>query len=77
MECKFCEDIHFLNQLHADEEKADKKINHQYSVSLVSKKSRGKTLLGAYTFAGYKLNYCPECGKNISYGERKVDADDK
>ena len=76
-ECVFCRELKshqnindFLRD-HGDE--SDKGIKHEYTVAIVIRtwnKDRGKrhavrTTDYRYRGIGYKLNFCPECGRDL------------
>ena len=75
--CKFCEslenwqDIHKFDNAHAPK---DEKKKHEYRVALLiyswcpkHKTKRQASRLADYRSKGlgYKLNYCPECGRRM------------
>lgn len=77
--CKFCDALSFYKAFHS---RADTiKEFHEYNVALVIRswtKEKGKkraSRLADYRYQGigYKLNYCPECGKTIR--KRREDSD--
>lgn len=83
-ECKFCEALTSwvnVNDFYADE-KPDPELGtycHEYTVALVirswyqkrGKRHAGRTVDYRYRGLGFKLNYCPECGKSL--GQRRAD----
>ena len=74
-ECKFCEslaDHKRIENFWAEED--DEPSKYEYTVALVirswkpsvrSKRDAGRTTDYRYQGLGYKLNYCPECGKKL------------
>lgn len=77
--CRFCEDFRFMREIDREtEEKVNKAgqlytIDHEYKVRLLVRTLRiwkddrtpRKNHAGDYTTEGYKLRFCPECGKRI------------
>ena len=70
-ECKFCYEYEFYKK-YCD---TDKTIKHDYTVAIVrrswvnSKRNcRGRTVVFRNKGLGFKLNYCPECGKCFKKG---------
>lgn len=70
--CKFCEDYEFkkvLNkELNQQEKDPERRMKTEFTAALVEKcwtKRTPKGGAGKYTRGGYKLNYCPECGKEL------------
>ena len=61
--CKFCEGLRDLISLKA--EIPGLSIKHKWAVALVCDSYRNAEKHGRTIYHGYKLNYCPECGKNI------------
>lgn len=69
--CKFCEAYELARRI----DRSDLGVNyrHEYTVALVTrswKKDRGKKTASRLTNyrnkgLGYKLNYCPECGREL------------
>ena len=61
MSCKFCEDkedsLKFWNE-------SGRKV--KFSVALVEETKGGRS-----TMYGYKLNFCPVCGKEIKKGSER------
>ena len=70
--CKFCEDLQFSKQLDAESEYADR-FSQEYTVAIVKrqwltgrcKRTANRSINFRYQGIGYKLNYCPECGKSM------------
>lgn len=69
--CKFCVELESKKTLHNDTRNYDERIMHKYEVALVIRSFRGATHAGRSTYFGYKLNFCPECGRNIRKELRK------
>lgn len=77
MPCKFCESLQDWSQIHEfDNQKLSKeeRTKHEYTVALVihswkpkyrTKRRAGRTVDYRNQGLGYKLNYCPECGRKI------------
>ena len=76
--CKFCERLGSLKQVYQflnkhDKKQGEEKIKHEYTVALVTHSwlpSKGKKRASRSTDyrnqgLGYKLNFCPECGRNL------------
>jgi len=73
-ECKFCENLTNYKKIDNFFRKREKEpFKYEYTVALVIKQwlpSKGKRRAGRttdyrYQGLGYKLNYCPECGKKL------------
>ena len=74
-ECKFCESLADYKKIENFwDEKEDEPSKYEYTVALVirSWKPRVRRKINAartvdyrYRGIGYKLNFCPECGKEI------------
>lgn len=76
-ECKFCESYQSWKNIHKDSNRRypkDEKMRHEYSVALLihswdpkysSKRHAGRTTDYRNKGMGYKLNYCPECGRKL------------
>lgn len=73
-ECKFCEKIITYKKIENLFRKREKEpFKFEYTIALVIKQwlpSKGKRSAGIttdyrYQGLGYKLNYCPECGRKI------------
>lgn len=77
-ECEFCDALWLykfsdreLNKLHVAD--GEPRMFHEYTVAIVRRswtKARGKRHAGRSTDyrhlgLGFKLNYCPECGKAL------------
>lgn len=60
--CNFCSDLELFDKFNI------KELKPEYTVALVSGyiNSAGQT-----TYYGYKLRFCPECGKAIDLSGRK------
>ena len=81
-DCKFCESLQAHRNLYAfealkqskEERKAYGKHMSEYSAALIvrhwykkqGKKHAGRIVDFKYRGVGYELNYCPECGKEIT-----------
>ena len=77
MPCKFCESYEMWKHIHEfDNLKLPKeeRSKHEYTVALVihswkpkhrTKRQAGRTVDYRNQGLGYKLNYCPECGRKI------------
>lgn len=71
--CKFCEAMQMHRRVDAILKKQDPDVEHRYSVAIVSrtffkgrKGSQGSSTDYRYRGCGYKLNFCPECGRAIT-----------
>lgn len=69
--CKFCVELRELKLIHAQHRGADSTLMYKYNVALESRVFRGSTPGGRTVYHGHKLNYCPECGRNIRKEIRK------
>ena len=67
--CKFCEKLRDLKSLKA--EIPGLSIKHKWTAALVRDSYCNSEKRGRTTFYGHKLNYCPECGRNIKREVRK------
>ena len=76
MACKFCEALDVwkhCNETYNKHLPKAEKLKEEYTVALVShtwmasrgKRSASKTTDYRNKGLGYKLNYCPECGKEL------------
>ena len=77
MSCKFCEAYESWHNIHEFDNQnrpKDERVKHEYTVALVihswCPKYKTKRQAGCITNyrnqgLGYKLNYCPECGKKL------------
>lgn len=77
MSCKFCESLQDWRDIYAiDNMKLPKeeRIKQEYTVALLiyswcpkykTKRQAGRTTDYRNQGLGYKLNYCPECGKKL------------
>lgn len=75
--CEFCEAYDTQNKIYAFKDKhpeyCEEKLFYEITVAMVIRtwtKSKGKAHAGRttdYRFRGlgYKLNYCPECGRKL------------
>lgn len=74
-ECKFCESLQEFKQIYeklGKKEKPGEGLLHEYTVALVihsyrkgHKAQAGRTTDYRRLGLGYKLNYCPECGRKL------------
>lgn len=74
-ECQFCRKLE-INKMMENHFRKDgeEKILYEYTVAMVTRswtKTKGKRRAGRTTDyrnqgIGYKLNYCPECGKKLT-----------
>ena len=75
-ECKFCESLagyKKIEKFFSERESEEEPFKYEYTVALVirqwlpsiGKKSAGRTTDYKNQGIGYKLNFCPECGKEI------------
>ena len=74
-ECKFCESLAEHKQIENFwlDRKDKEPFKYEYTVALVIKEwlpSKGKRRAGRttdyrYQGLGYKLNFCPECGRKV------------
>lgn len=77
MNCKFCESYESWHNIHEfDNQRVPKeeRVKHEYAVALVihswcpkyrTKKRAGRTVDYRNMGLGFKLNYCPECGRKL------------
>ena len=75
--CKFCESLESwqnIHEFHNQDITKDEKMKHEYTVALLIhtwcpkyKTKRQASRLTDYRNKGlgYKLNYCPECGRKL------------
>ena len=74
-ECKFCKNLEFYKNLDRNQE-SDPELGRyktEYRAALVirswyekrSKRGAGRTTDYRYRGIGYRLNYCPECGRKL------------
>ena len=71
--CKFCEAMERYRRANAIMKKHDPEAEYRYSVAIVKRffvKGR-RGCLGTeadfrYRGCGYKLNFCPECGRKLT-----------
>ncbi len=61
--CTFCEDLNHIDERSSDIQKQG--IRKDYSIALVNRCYRGKNICSQISHYGYKLRYCPECGRKI------------
>lgn len=69
--CKFCAELRSLKEINAEERSPFFNLMHKYSVALVDRVYRDSTPGGTTTYYGHKLNYCPQCGRNLRKEIRK------
>ena len=76
MSCRFCESYELnkrVGQFKQTNDMYDEQWNQELTVALVihdwtkrqGKKNAARTTDYRYRGLGYKLNYCPECGKKL------------
>lgn len=71
--CAFCEALQTYKDIWMfDNEHFDTKIYREYTVALVvrswtkgNKRTAGRMTDYRYRGIGFKLNYCPECGRRL------------
>ena len=74
--CEFCDNLDFRKQLNVEDNSVRDKDNvfmNEYTVALVihqwtkrkGKRNAGRTTDYRYRGLGYKLNFCPECGRKV------------
>lgn len=74
--CEFCDNLDFRKQLNVEDNQVRDKYNvfmNEYTVALVihhwikrkGKQNAGRTTDYRYRGLGYKLNFCPECGRKV------------
>lgn len=73
--CKFCENLESYKRLNGNREPDPElgRYKSEYGAALVirnwyekqGKKSAGRSTDYRYRGIGYKLNYCPECGRKL------------
>ncbi len=75
-DCSFCEMLDFEKKWNADhnriEKDPDERLRYEYFAALdVRSWKRSKTKKDAVStkLTGYKLNYCPECGRALRKGK--------
>lgn len=71
--CKFCEALDMYRRIDAVVKDFDPDMSNRYSVAIVKRtffKGRGgcQTSRADYGYrkCGYKLNFCPECGRDLN-----------
>lgn len=69
--CKFCAELRELKLIHAENRGSDPTLMYKYNVALESRTFRGSIPGGNTVYHGYKLNYCPECGRSLRKEIRK------
>ena len=69
--CEFCAELQELKLIHTQNRGTDSALMYKYSVALVSRTFRGSIPGGNTVYHGHKLNYCPECGRNLRKEIRK------
>ena len=62
--CKFCSDFALLKRPNSEAKNAG--LNLRYKVAIIEEIYKGKYFRGSTRYGGYKLKFCPECGKRIS-----------
>ena len=70
MSCFFCEQLEKQRVLAAEDIRpsmVDFKV--KFSTALVCEEYHEDRFIGSTTFAGYTLNFCPECGERIDREE--------
>lgn len=70
MKCTFCDDLKHIDAL-ADSVR-EQGMRKDYSIALVDRVYRDKHMSGQISHYGYKLKYCPECGRQIKTSKGKV-----
>lgn len=76
MSCKFCEALEtwkYCNKTFNKTRPKEERLKEEYTVALVShtwsaskgKRNASRTVDYRNKGLGYKLNYCPECGKEL------------
>lgn len=77
MSCKFCESLQDWSQIHEFDNlqlPKDEETKHEYTVALVihswkpkykTKRQAGRKTDYRNQGLGYKLNFCPECGRKL------------
>ena len=72
-ECKFCERLEEYERVRLFHNEYEKDcIHNEYTVALVIRTKRHRRLRGGRTVSfrnqglGFKLNYCPECGRKLT-----------
>lgn len=73
MNCKFCSDLKDRKSLNREMHEdvialGGKPHRSYYSIALVETWAKGT---GQTTYYGYKLNYCPECGRYLKRSKPK------
>lgn len=70
--CEFCRVFAMQKKFDRIAKKQFPDISHRYSVAMVQRTfvkgrrgSQGRTTDYRYQGIGYKLNYCPECGRKM------------
>ena len=79
-DCCFCESLQLHKQLVRENAKQfGTKARHVYTVALVERRFRpgvkgafGRTTDYRYRGCGYRLNYCPECGRKLGRKQKEV-----
>lgn len=76
MKCEFCERLALEKHWEKIENKTGlAKINHEYTVAFVthawykSKRHASRSVDYRNKGLGYKLNFCPECGRQLKRGK--------
>ena len=77
--CKFCEAMESYRKADTILKKHEPDVEHRYSVAIVQrvffkgrKGCQGRGTDYQYRGCGYKLNFCPECGRKLT---KKSDID--
>lgn len=77
-DCEFCSSYKTYNQIYAfrknhPEYYGNERLYHEITVAMVvrswlkgRKRTAGRTTDYRYRGCGYKLNYCPECGRRLN-----------
>lgn len=77
MKCEFCESLEIIKGIDAafkrrEAANGEEPLEHEYTVALVSrswikgrKRMAGRSVHFRHRGNGYRLNYCPSCGKKI------------
>lgn len=74
--CKFCEAMETHRRVDTIMKKTDPDMEHRYSVAIVRrmffkgrKGAKGSSTDYRHQGCGYKLNFCPECGRDLKQKE--------
>jgi len=81
IDCKFCDLYDFLKSIENEcLEDGEEKTKYDYTIALVThswkpsirkKKDAGRTVRYRHNGFGYKLNFCPECGRKLRRGKNE------